>query len=96
MMAPGVKAARPLEPYVVRVVFTDGEVRDVDISPLLDGPVFGPLIDHAMFERVEVDELGETIRWPTGADLDPDVMYGNAPADWPSPVRVTVPQPGAA
>ena len=96
MMAPGVKAAIPLEPYVVRVVFADGEVRDVDVSPLLDGPVFGPLREPAMFERVEVDELGETIRWPTGADLDPDVMYGTAPADWPSPVRVTVPQPGAA
>ncbi len=35
MMAPDVKAAIPLDPYVVRVVFADGEVRDVDIEPLL-------------------------------------------------------------
>jgi hypothetical protein len=92
MMAPGVKAAIPLEPFVVRVVFADGEVRDVDIEPLLDGPVFGPLRDRAMFERVSVDEVGDTITWPTGADLDPDVIYGTAPADWEPPVRITIPQ----
>jgi hypothetical protein len=70
-MAPGIKAAIPLEPYVVRVVFADGEVRDVDIEPLLDGPVFGPIRERAMFERVAVDELGDTITWPTGADWTP-------------------------
>jgi hypothetical protein len=92
VIAPGVKAAIALEPYVVRVVFADGEVRDVDIEPLLDGPVFGPIRELAMFEQVEVDELGDTITWPTGADLDPDVIYGNAPADWQPPVRITVSQ----
>lgn len=86
------KAAIPLEPYVVRVVFSDGEVRDVDIEPLLDGPVFGPLRERVMFERVAVDELGDTITWPTGADLDPDVIYGVAPADWQPPVRISAPQ----
>lgn len=91
-MAPQITAATPLEPFVVRVVFSDGEVRDVDIEPLLDGPVFGPLRDRAMFERVEVDELGDTIIWPTGADLDPDAIYGTAPPDWQPSFRVTVPQ----
>lgn len=92
MMAPEVKAAIPLEPYVVRVVFADGEVRDVDVEPILDGPVFGPLRERAMFERVSVDELGDTISWPTGADLDPDVIYGTAPTGWQPPVRITVRQ----
>ena len=40
MIAPEVRTAIALDPYVVRVVFADGEVRDVDIAPLLDGPVF--------------------------------------------------------
>lgn len=92
MMAPSVKAAIPLAPYVVRVVFADGEVRDVDVEPLLDGPVFGPLREREMFDRVAVDELGDTIVWPTGADLDPDVIYGTAPQNWHPPVRITVPQ----
>lgn len=76
MMAPDVKAAIPLDPYVVRVVFADGEVRDVDIEPLLSGPVFEPLRDPATFASVTVDESGDTIAWPNGADLDPDVIYG--------------------
>lgn len=92
MIAPGIKAAILLDRYVVRVVFADGEVRDVDIEPILDGPVFGPLRDRALFKQVAVDELGDTITWPTGADLDPDVIYGSAPGNWEPPIRITIPQ----
>ena len=77
MRSPGVKAAVALEPYVVRVVFANGEVRDVDIEPILDGPVFRVLRDPAVFGRVAVDECGETVTWPHGADLDPEVLYGS-------------------
>jgi len=92
VMAPDVTAAVPLEPYVVRVVFADGEVRDVDIEPLLDGPAFAPLRDTEAFQQVTVDEQTKTVAWPTGADLDPDVLYGLAEsADRPAP-RITTPQ----
>lgn len=92
MMAPGIKAAIPLDPYVVRVLFADGEVRDVDIEPLLDGPIFQTLRDPRTFAQVDVDEYGETIVWANGADLDPEVLYGVAqPAGQPAP-RVTTPQ----
>lgn len=91
MIAPPVKTAIALDPYVVRVVFADGAVRDVDIEPLLDGPVFEALRDPSMFALVGVDEHGETIVWPNGADLDPDVLYGIAePASRPVP-RISVP-----
>jgi hypothetical protein len=42
--------------------------------------------------RSTLDEIGDTITWPTGADLDPDVIYGSSPPDWDPPVRITVPQ----
>ena len=74
-MAPDIVAAIPRDPYVVRVVFADGEVRDVDIEPLLDGPVFEPLQDPVEFGKVSVDPETRTIAWPNGADLDPDVLY---------------------
>jgi hypothetical protein len=91
-MAPRLDSAVPLDPYVVRVVFSDGEIRDVDIEPLLNGPIFQPLRNPALFEQVTVDEYNETIVWPNGADLDPDVLYGIAkPAGQPVP-RVTIPQ----
>lgn len=91
MIAPPIKTAIALDPYVVRVVFADGEVRDVDIEPLLDGAVFRALRDPLTFQRVAVDEYGESIVWPNGADLDPDVIYGIVePATSPGP-RLSIP-----
>lgn len=74
-MAPDVLTVIPREPYVVRVVFVDGEVRDVDIEPLLDGEVFAPLRDPVEFARAFVEPETRTLAWPNGADLDPDVIY---------------------
>ena len=91
-MAPDVSSVSPLEPYVIRVFFDDGEVRDVDIEPLLGGAVFRPLRDREEFVRVRVDERTCAIAWPSGADLDPDVIYGIAPPARQPAARVTTPQ----
>jgi hypothetical protein len=95
-MAPDIIAAIPRGPYVVRVVFADGEVRDVDIEPILDGPVFRPLREPDEFAKVFVDPETRTIAWPNGADLDPDVIYDPSlePASGRGP-RVTVLRPAA-
>jgi hypothetical protein len=91
-MAPKVKSVKVLQPYKVRLTFADGEVRDVDMEPVLDGPAFQALRDHAVFGGVEVDEFGDTIVWPNGADLDPDVLYGSErPVGSPAP-RISTPQ----
>jgi hypothetical protein len=95
MSAPDVAACVPLAPYVVRVVFTDGQVRDVDIEPLLDGPVFAPLRDPGQFNAVTVDTQTGTIAWPSGADLDPDVIYGTATATSTPAARITTPPQAA-
>ena len=92
MIAPTIASVEALKPYVVRVVFADGEVRDVDIEPLLDGPVFAPLRDRNEFGRVAVDQQTGTVAWPGGADLDPDVIYGIASAARQPAARVTTPQ----
>jgi hypothetical protein len=78
VIAPDVAAAVALDPYVIGVVFTDGQVRDVDIEPFLGGSVFAPLRDRAEFARVTVDEQTGAVAWPNGADLDPDVIYASS------------------
>lgn len=95
-MAPDIVAAIPRAAYVVRIVFADGEVRDVDLEPILDGPVFEPLRDRAEFTKVYVDPETHTVAWPNGADLDPDVLYDPSlePASGRGP-RVTVLSPVA-
>ena len=92
MIAPAIASVEALKPYVVRVVFADGEVRDVDIEPLLDGQVFTPLRDRGEFVQVGVDRQTGAVAWPGGADLDPDVIYGIAPAARQPAARVTTPQ----
>ena len=73
--APEIVAVIPRPAHTGRIVFADGEVRDVDITPLLDTPAFSPLRETAIFEQVKVDEDTGTITWPGDVDLDPDVIY---------------------
>lgn len=63
----------------LRITFDDGAVRDVSLDGQLDGPVFEPLRDPQLFAQVEVDRESGTVRWPTGADLDPIVVYEGLP-----------------
>jgi hypothetical protein len=72
-----IETVEPLDGYVLRLGFSDGSTHDVDLESDLWGPVFEPLRDHDVFRQVAVDrELG-TIVWPSGADLDPDVLRGD-------------------
>ena len=84
-------AAVPMDSYVVRVLFADGQIRDVDMEPMLDGPVFGPLRDTELFRAVTVDPETRTISWPGGADLDPDVIYTPSLRVGPGGARITTP-----
>lgn len=63
----------------LRVTFDDGAVRDVSLDGQLDGPVFEPLRDAELFSQVEIDRESGTVTWPTGADLDPIVVYEGLP-----------------
>ena len=68
--------AEALDGYKLRLRFEDGVEGVVDVASLcpFDG-VFRPLKDREHFAQVRVDpELG-TVCWPSGADLDPDVLY---------------------
>lgn len=60
----------------LRVKFEDGVAGEIDVAAIVpfEG-VFASLRDPKLFAEVQVDpELG-TVRWPAGADLDPDVLY---------------------
>ncbi|HEX5082593.1 MAG TPA: DUF2442 domain-containing protein [Blastocatellia bacterium] len=76
-------SVKPLEKFLVRLVFSDGKQKDVDLEPLLRGPIFEPLRrDPELFCAVKVDEELGTIVWPNGADMDPDVLYGSHLPSW--------------
>jgi len=74
------QTVQPLADFTVRVTFTDGTSRDIDLAPYLHGPIYEPIRREAgLFRAVHV-EFG-ALTWPNGADIDPDVLYhGGTPA----------------
>lgn len=65
--------------YGLRVTFDDGAVREVNLEGQLEGPVFEPLRAPELFAQAYVDPESGTVAWPTGADLDPIVVYEGLP-----------------
>ncbi len=76
-----VRHAVPLQGYWVRLEFTNGMQRDVDLEPYLHGPIFEPVRGNvALFRALRVE--GGTVAWPNGADIDPDVLYHGLKPAW--------------
>ena len=57
--------------------FADGTARDVDLTDERYGEIFEPLKDPAFFRQVRVDPELQTVVWPNGFDLDPEVLHGD-------------------
>lgn len=74
-----IASVEPLQGFVVRLTFTDGTIGELDLEPLIWGPVFEPhRNDPEFFRQVTVDPVSGTIAWPNDTDLDPDVLYALA------------------
>lgn len=74
-----VTTVEPLENYHLRLGFSDGTSKVVDVKPYLWGPMFEPLLDTGMFAQVRIEPATGTVSWPNGADLDPLVLHGDFP-----------------
>ena len=61
--------------HSLRLTFSDGVTKQVDVRTLLDGPVFEPLQDPAYFARVTLDAICGTVVWPNGADFAPEALH---------------------
>jgi hypothetical protein len=94
-----ITAVEPLQDHWLRVTFSDGAVKDVDVSAILTrGGVFTSIRDdRTLFEQVRVNPESRTIEWPGEVDLDPDVLYGShEPASGAPLTRRTVREPAHA
>jgi Protein of unknown function (DUF2442) len=70
-----VTAVRHLRDYVLWLRFNDGREGEVDLRAELDGPVFEPLRDVALFAQAHVHPDLRTVVWPNGADFAPEFLY---------------------
>ena len=85
-MMPRVVKVAPLPEHRLHVEFDDGVAGTIDLSGELDGEVFQPLRDEAVFRQVTVDEFG-AVCWPNGPDLAPDAMHSELAREPPSRSR---------
>jgi Protein of unknown function (DUF2442) len=92
----GITAVEPLEGLAIRATFSDGAIKEIDLSELLgSGRVFAPIRNsREVFERVRVNTESHTVEWPGEVDLDPDVLYGRfEPASGARLERRTIREP---
>lgn len=64
-----------VEPYILRVIFDDGQERTINFEPVLYGHYYGPLRDLDLFNQVRLDPEIHTLVWPNEADFDPATLY---------------------
>jgi hypothetical protein len=94
-----IQAVEPLDGHWLRLEFSDGAIKDVDLGDVLaQGGVFAPIRDRRdVFEQVRVNPESQTIEWPGEIDLDPEVLYGRyEPASGARITRRTVREPAHA
>lgn len=93
-----IDAVEPLDSHWLRLTFSDGAVKDVDVGDILRrGGVFAAIRDRGVFEQVRVNPETRTIQWPGDVDLDPEVLYGRfEPGSGVTITRRTVRQPTPA
>jgi len=78
-----IKSVEVLKDFWVRLEFTDGTQRDIDLEPYLHGPIFEPIRNNPMmFRSVKVDKRMGTLAWDNRADIDPDVLYHGLKPAW--------------
>lgn len=68
-------AARYTDNYKIAIEFNNGCQGIVDLSESLQGQLFEPLQDLALFQQFEVDQELGTICWSNGADFAPEYLY---------------------
>jgi Protein of unknown function (DUF2442) len=61
-------------PYTLTIQFADGGTQTINFRPILQGQIYGPLQDLAIFNAVQIDPEISTLVWPNGADFDPETL----------------------
>ena len=72
-MYQSVSKVKALDNYQLQLTFKNNETKVFDVKPYLETGVFKALKDRRVFQRVKV--AFDSIEWPNGIDLDPEVLY---------------------
>ena len=69
-------AVKPLNDYILSVMFSNGEHRYFDVKPYLEIPFFALLKNMEQFKQVFVNDF--TVEWKKGRDIAPHELYDDS------------------
>ena len=75
-MRPKAVKVEPLENYVLKITFENGEIKKFDVKPYMEHKAFKDLKKISIFNTVKISGL--SIAWVNGADICPDELYINS------------------
>ncbi len=75
-MFPRLTHAKHTSAYHLWLTFSDGKEGEIDLAEELWGEVFEPLKNIDVFKSFVLDLELNTLQWPTGADLAPELLDG--------------------
>lgn len=73
MLRPKPISVKPLENYLLYLIFDNGENKIFDVKPLISGSWFGELENINIFNTVKISK--NTVEWINGQDVCPDDLY---------------------
>lgn len=65
--------AKYVEGHKIRIRFSDGKTKTIDLKEHLWGEVFEPLKDIDYFRKFKLNHF--TLEWENGADFAPEFLY---------------------
>ena len=63
----------PLNNYMLRLKFKNGEEKVFDMKPYLEIGIFKELKDETIFKTAKVSF--DTVEWANETDIDPETLY---------------------
>lgn len=82
MLRPTAKTVTPVNDFMLRILFDNGEIKLFDVKPYIRGNWYGELSNPVYFKSVFAN--GYTVEWANGQDICPDELYYNSVAVIPS------------
>ena len=68
MQYPKIETAVPTENYTLVIEFDNQQIKEYDVTPLLENEMFYPLKEPSFFKNVRVESGGYAVVW--NADID--------------------------
>lgn len=78
VLRPTATKVTPMDDFMIRFSFDNGETEDFDVKPNIRGNWYGELANPFYFKSVFANSF--TVEWSNGQDICPDELYYNGTA----------------